>query len=93
MKFSTKCRNKKLGNIYTSLGSICSFLIGMGPIFGPKSDLGKSLVPKNYFLYFSTKTYVLGTHKEPSHREHQKHMLKLMDKKISTFLSSIFLLI
>ena len=45
MKFSSKCRTKKLklGIIYTILGSFCSFIIGTGPIFGPKSGLGKSL--------------------------------------------------
>ena len=41
MKFSPKCRTKKLGII---LGSFCSFLIGKGPIFGPKSGVGKSLI-------------------------------------------------
>ena len=44
MKFSPKCRTKKLGMIYTILGSFCSFLIGEEPIFGPTSDLGKSLL-------------------------------------------------
>ena len=43
MKFPPKCRTKKLGMIYTILGHLAHFLIGMGPIFGPKSGLGKSL--------------------------------------------------
>ena len=37
MKFSPKCRTKKLGNF-------AHFLIGKGPIFFPKSGLGKSMV-------------------------------------------------
>ena len=40
MKFSQKCKTNKLGMIYTILES---FLIGKGPIFGPKTGLGKSL--------------------------------------------------
>ena len=51
MKFSPKCRTKKLGMLYTILGSFCSFLNwegGKGPIFGPKSDLGKSLIKRLY---------------------------------------------
>ena len=45
IKFSPKCRTKKLGMIYTILGGFSSFLncIGLWPIFGPKSGLGKSL--------------------------------------------------
>ena len=31
MKFSPKFRTKKLGMIYTILGSFCSFFIGKGP--------------------------------------------------------------
>ena len=42
MKFSPKYIAKKLGMIYTILGSFDHFLIGKGPIFGPKSGLGKS---------------------------------------------------
>ena len=41
MKFSLKCRTQILGMIYTILGSFCSFLIGKGPLLGPKSGLGK----------------------------------------------------
>ena len=43
-------------------------------------------------FYISTKTYAVGTQK---HRlnEHPKHMLKLMDKKIFTILSSKILFI
>ena len=36
MKFSPKCRTKKLGMIYIILGCFCSFLIGKGLKFGPK---------------------------------------------------------
>ena len=44
MKFSPKCRTKKLGMIYTILECFCLyFLIGKETIFGPKSGLGKSL--------------------------------------------------
>ena len=42
-KFSPKCRTKKLGMIFTILGSFCSFLNWEGPMFGPKSSLRKSL--------------------------------------------------
>ena len=45
--------------------------------------LSYEFVPKNYYSYFSTKEYVVGTQKK-----HQKHMLKLMGKKISTTLRS-----
>ena len=43
MNISLKCRNKILAMICTILGRFCYFGIGKGPIFGPKSDLGKSL--------------------------------------------------
>ena len=43
MKFSPKCRTKKLGMIYTIVGSFCYFLNWKGAIYGPKSGLGKSL--------------------------------------------------
>ena len=33
MKFSPKCRTKKLGMIYTILGSFAMFLIGEGLIY------------------------------------------------------------
>ena len=36
---------------------------------------------ENYFLYFSTKTYVVDTQKYHLN-EHQKHMFKLMGKKV-----------
>ena len=57
-------------------------------------------VLENHFLYFSTKTYVVGTQKnhlnetvqEPSQWdgsfEHPKHMFKLMGKKIIRILRS-----
>ena len=42
-------------------------------------------IPKNYYYYFSTKTYVVGTqknrHNETVSFEHPKHMLNLMGKK------------
>ena len=38
-------------------------------------------IPENYFSYFSTKTYVVGTQKNRLD-EHPKYMFKLMDKKI-----------
>ena len=59
MKFSPKCRSKKLRMTYIILGSFClffnwegadilaCFLIGKGPIFGPKSGLGKPLLVCN----------------------------------------------
>ena len=44
MKFSLKSRTKKLGMIYTILGSFCSFFSVMkGLLFGPKSGLVESL--------------------------------------------------
>ena len=44
MKFSRKCRTKKLRMIYTISGSFAHLIIGKGPIFGPKSgQVGKSL--------------------------------------------------
>ena len=43
MKFPLKCRTKKLGMIYTILGSFCSFLNWEGADYCPKSGLGKSL--------------------------------------------------
>ena len=52
MKFSPKCRTKKLGIIYTILGSFAHFLIVMGLILGPKSGLGKSL-PVNIIINIS----------------------------------------
>ena len=36
MKFAPKCRNKKLGMIYTILGSFCSFLNWIGAIIRPQ---------------------------------------------------------
>ena len=46
MKFSPKCRTKKLGMIYNTIfGSFAHFSIGKGPIFGPKPGLGK--IPGN----------------------------------------------
>ena len=38
MKFSSKCRTKKLGMIHSILGSVCSFLNSEGGLFGPKSS-------------------------------------------------------
>ena len=43
MTFSPNCRTKKLGMIYIIFGRFAHFLIGKGPLFGPKSGLGKSL--------------------------------------------------
>ena len=46
-------------------------------------------VTENDFSYFSTKTYVVGT--QNNHLdEHQKHMFKLMNKKIITILHQFF---
>ena len=47
MKFLRICRTKKLGmiNMYIILGSFYLFFVGKGPIFGPKSGLGKSESP------------------------------------------------
>ena len=53
---------------------------------------------QNYFSYFSTKTYVVGTQKNRLDEtvlcsfEHPKHMFKLMDKKIIAILRLLFLL-
>ena len=44
MECSPKCRTKKLGMIYTILEVFVHFLIGKGPMFGPKSGLGKYCV-------------------------------------------------
>ena len=43
MKFSAKCRTKKLGVVYSFWEVFAQFLIRKGPIIGPKSDPGKSL--------------------------------------------------
>ena len=50
----------------------------------------RECVIKNEFSYFSTKTYVAGTHWDGSF-EHPKQMLKLLDKKIFTTLRWNFL--
>ena len=45
---------------------------------------------ENYFSYFSTKTYVVGTQKNRLNDgsfEHPKHMFKTMDKEIIAILS------
>ena len=41
--FSPDCRAKKLGMLFTILGSFAHFWIGKGPIFCPRIGLGKSL--------------------------------------------------
>ena len=46
-------------------------------------------VTENYFSYFSTKTYVVGTQKNCSF-EHPKHIFKRMDKKILTSFLKMF---
>ena len=43
IKFSPKCKPKKLGMIYTIWEVFAHLLIGKGQIFGPKTGLGKSL--------------------------------------------------
>ena len=43
MKFSPKCRTKKLGMICTTFGSFCSYFKSDGADIGPKSGLEKSL--------------------------------------------------
>ena len=53
--------------------------------------LVKSAYQKDYFSYFSTKTYVVGSQKNRLN-EYPKHMLKLMGKKIFTILRSKILL-
>ena len=45
------------------------------------SGLQISVCIENYFLYFSSKTYVVGTQKNRL-KEHPKHIFKLMGKKI-----------
>ena len=50
MKFSPKCRTKKLGTIYTFWEVFVYFLTGKGPIFGPKSGLGKYLSFRGSFM-------------------------------------------
>ena len=47
MKFSSKCKTEKLGMIYTRWEAFAYFLIGKGPIFGPKSSQGNSLLESN----------------------------------------------
>ena len=46
LKFSPKCRTKKLGIIYTFGKFLLHYELERGSIFNPKSGLGKSLVPK-----------------------------------------------
>ena len=41
MEFSTKCRTKNLGMYTPFLEVFAHFLIRKGPLFGPKSGLGK----------------------------------------------------
>ena len=43
MKLSPKCRTKKLGMIYTILGSLCSFLNWEGAYIWPQISQGKYL--------------------------------------------------
>ena len=52
----------------------------------------KECVPKKYFSYFSTKTFVVGTQNNCLN-EHPKHMLKLIGKKLFTILTSNILFI
>ena len=57
----------------------------------------KCVKSRNYFSYFSTKTYVVGTQKNRLNEtillSSKKHMFKLIDKKLSTFLHPNVLLI
>ena len=43
MKFSSKCRAKKLGMIHTIWEVFAYFELGKGPIFGPRFGPGRSL--------------------------------------------------
>ena len=52
MKFSPKCRNKKLGMIYTILGSLCSFLNWEETIIQPQIRPRK--IPVHVFSCFVT---------------------------------------
>ena len=51
MKFSPKCRTKKLGMIYTILGSFCSFLNWEGVGIRPQIVLGKALSSSKGMLF------------------------------------------
>ena len=46
MKFLLKCRTKKLGMVYTILGSFCSFLNWEGAYIRPQ------IRPSLFFLFF-----------------------------------------
>ena len=59
-----------------------------GLCFWFKQDFSKECVIEKYFIYFSTKTYVVGTQKNGTF-EHSKHMLTLSGKKIFTILGSM----
>ena len=76
-------------DLWQSFGTWCLFLYWLAWT-SPQSE--HSAWPQirvcnwKLFFYFSTKTYVVGTQKEPSQWdgsfEYPKHMLKLMDKKL-----------
>ena len=66
----------------------------LGTCTGPLPDMSQC-VTENYFSYFSYKTYVVGTQKNPLDEtrgfldgsfEHPKNMFKLMDNKIISIL-------
>ena len=51
MKFSPKCRTKKLGIIYTTLGSFCSFLNWEGADIRPQIRPRKIPDIRNDIIY------------------------------------------
>ena len=57
-----------------------------------KCQASRSECIESYHLYFSSKTYVVGTQKRISETvfEYPKHMFKLMGKKNSNFTPKIF---
>ena len=55
MKFPLKCRTKKLGMLYTILGSFCSFLNWKRADISPQIRLRKILVLGHFSRFFSPK--------------------------------------
>ena len=55
MKFSLKCRAKKVGMIFTILGSLCSFLNWEG------ADIGPQILPRKIpsLLYLPSSSFMV----------------------------------
>ena len=71
MTFSPRCRTKKLGIIYTILGSFYSFLNWEGANIRPNSGLGQSLI----YIKFEEKKLVCGENKPTDIQDHVSYIL------------------